>query len=167
MARWIVALNTQYDDLLGQECVLEWYSPRKSRWFTQEVTIHNIHCYAKVVGAPMKCQIQPQMLSHVLFFVLPFSSSCKEKNEYIVVTIPQSYLYAVLLGFSPTSFSFLAALWYTTFKTCPEAAGANSDSKQLYFPRGKTQNFPFATSPVLLKTGWESGCRSLSSGDGV
>lgn len=109
----------------------------------------------------------PQALPHALFCVLPFSSSCNKKEWVHRSDCTSSCLYVVLLGLSPTLLSFRAVLWCTTFEICPEAAGVSSKSKQIYFPRRKIHNFPSATSPVLLKTGWESGCRSLSSGDWV
>lgn len=146
--------------------VLQWYSSRNSWQFTQELTIRNTRCHAKVVGMPVKHHIQPQLLPHALFFVLPFSSSCKEKKWVYGSDCTSPYLYAVLLGLSPTSFSFLAVLRYTTFETCPEAAGANSNSKQIYFPRGKIHNFPSATFPVLLKTGWSQDAEAWVQGTG-
>lgn len=145
--------------------VLEWYRSRKRWWLMQKLAIHNIHWHAKVVRMPVKCHKHYPMHYFVSFLSL---AAANKKNEYTGVSdCTSSCLYVVLLGLSPTFLSFRAVLWCTTFEICPEAAGVSSESKQIYFPRGKIHNFPSATSPVLLKTGWESGCRSLSSGDWV
>jgi len=77
----------------------------------QDVTIPKTHCHAKVARKPVKRQTQPQLLPPGLFYVLPFSSSCKEKKKIVYRSdCTSSYLRAVLLGLSPTSFSFPAAL---------------------------------------------------------
>lgn len=148
-AGWIVALSMKYDRLLIVGSVLERYSS-KTR-FLWNMTVCSTHCHVKVVGMPVKHQIQPQLLAHVLFFVLPFSSSCKEKKWVYRSDGTSSHLHAVLWDLSPTSFSFLEVLWYNTFEACPGATTANSDSKQIYFPRGKTQNLPLCNIPSSSK----------------